>query len=123
MDERRQSPRMDVEVEVHYRTAQEFVAAYGRNISGGGLFVSTTEPHALNQPVLLRFTLPGVDHRFEIKGIVVWSHSAPGSSLPSGMGVKFVQIAPEDTKRILDFVKKAGLTLPGVKEPKEKKKA
>jgi hypothetical protein len=36
--DRRAGPRAEVELEVHYRTAQEFTAAYVRNISGGGIF-------------------------------------------------------------------------------------
>jgi hypothetical protein len=33
--DRRADLRADVELEAHYRTAQEFTAAYVRNISGG----------------------------------------------------------------------------------------
>ena len=53
MEERRQDPRIDVEVaiEIHYRTLQEFVTAYTKNISGGGVFIRTPKPHELNQKV------------------------------------------------------------------------
>jgi uncharacterized protein (TIGR02266 family) len=107
MEERRKDPRVEVEVEVRYRTAQEFVAAYSRNISGGGLFVRTGHPEKLNQKVLLRFTLPGVDPHFEVRGIVVWSNAVSRGSFPAGMGIKFLEITPEDSKRIAEFVQRA----------------
>ncbi len=73
MAEQRQELRANVEVEVNYRTLQEFIAAYSRNISGGGVFIRTPQPQPLNQEVLLRFTLPGIARRFEVRGVVVWS--------------------------------------------------
>jgi uncharacterized protein (TIGR02266 family) len=116
MDERRVDERVEVEVEVRYRTIQEFQAAYSRNISGGGLFIRTAQPQPLNQQVQLRFTLPGLDHRFEMGGVVVWSNISPRSSFPAGMGIKFLQIAPEDVKRISEFVKIAGMEMPTLKK-------
>jgi type IV pilus assembly protein PilZ len=105
MDERRDEPRADVEIEVHYRTVQEFLRAYSRNISGGGIFIKTSRPHALNQNVHLRFTLPGVDRRFEMPGIVVWENASTKGSLPAGMGIKFLEVTPGDAEIIRGFVK------------------
>jgi type IV pilus assembly protein PilZ len=107
MAERRQEDRANVEVEVNYRTAQEFLAAYSRNISGGGIFIRTAQPQPLNQSVMLRFTLPGIAHRFEINGIIVWVNTSSRSSFPVGMGVKFMSMPPKDAELIADFIKKA----------------
>jgi len=106
MQERREEPRVEVDIEVRYRTAQEFLSAYSRNISGGGIFVRTPQPLPLNHGVRLRFTLPGIVHRFEVSGIVVWSN--PGSSrssLPSGMGIKLVDLDPHSRELIAEFIK------------------
>lgn len=116
MDERRVDERVEVEVEVRYRTIQDFLAAYSRNISGGGLFIRTPQPQPLNQPVQLKFTLPGLDHRFEMGGIVVWSNMSPRSSFPAGMGIKFLHTAPDDVERIQEFVRNAGMELPTLKK-------
>ena len=106
MTERREDPRAEVNIEVRYRTAQEFLSAYSRNISGGGIFVRTAKPLPLNHGVHLRFTLPGISQRFEVDGIVVWSN--PGvsrSSLPTGMGIKLVNLDPGSRQLIAEFVK------------------
>ena len=106
MAERREEPRAEVDIEVRYRTAQEFLSAYSQNISGGGIFVRAAHPLPLNHSVRLRFTLPGIPHRFEVNGIVVWSN--PGlsrNSLPSGMGIKLVDLDPHSRELITEFVK------------------
>lgn len=106
MPEQRKEVRTEVEIEIGYRTAQEFLSAYARNISGGGIFVQTPQLLPLNQGVRLRFTLPGISHRFDVSGIVVWSN--PGSShssLPSGMGIKFLDIDSRSRELIAAFVK------------------
>ncbi len=106
MSEQREEPRVEVDVEVQYRTAQEFLSAYSRNISGGGIFVGTPQPLPLNHSVRLRFTLPGIPHRFEVNGIVVWSNPGSGrSSLPSGMGIKLLDLDPHSKGLIAEFVK------------------
>jgi len=117
MQERRTDPRAPVEVEVHYRSAQEFLSAYTLNVSGGGVYIMTKEPLPLNQVVHLRFTLPGVARVFNLQGLVVWTNPFPSrSSFPSGMGIRFMNLDPEGKKLIAGFVK---ATLPA--PPAEKK--
>jgi uncharacterized protein (TIGR02266 family) len=105
MDERRQEPRAEVDVEVHYRTAQEFLSAYTRNISGGGIFVRTQNPLPLNQTVRLRFTLPGIARTFECSGVVVWANAPSSrSALPSGMGIKLEELDQESRRLLSEYV-------------------
>ncbi len=106
MIERRENARADVEIEVRYRTAQEFLADYSRNISGGGIFIRTVKPLPLNQGVHLRFTLPGVPHQFDVSGIVVWSNPGSGrNALPAGMGVKLIDLDEQSKQLIAEYVK------------------
>ncbi len=107
MAEHRQDLRGEVAVEVHYRSAQEFLSAYSANISGGGIFLRTQEPLPVNHTVWMRFTLPGVPHPFESHGLVVWAIPAPQKSvLPAGMGIKFLDLASEAKQLIEAFVAK-----------------
>jgi type IV pilus assembly protein PilZ len=106
MQDRRVDPRAPVELEVHYRSAQEFLSAYTVNVSGGGIYIKTKEPLPLNQVVHLRFTLPGIARVFNLQGLVVWTNPHPSrSSFPSGMGIKFMNLDPEGKKLIAGFVK------------------
>jgi type IV pilus assembly protein PilZ len=106
MQDRRVDPRAPVELEVHYRSAQEFLSAYTVNVSGGGIYIKTKEPLPLNQVVHLRFTLPGIGRVFNLQGLVVWTNPHPSrSSFPSGMGIKFMNLDPEGKKLIAGFVK------------------
>lgn len=115
--ERRVDPRASVELEVHYRSAQEFLSAYTLNIGGGGIYIRTNQPLPLNREVHLRFTLPGVARVFNLQGLVVWTNPHPSrSSFPSGMGIKFMNLDSEGKKLIAGFVK-AKLPAP----PTEKK--
>ena len=107
-EENRKDPRAEVRIEIQYRTGQEFLAAYTKNISGGGVFIRTSQPFPLNQAVALRFTLPGINRQFEIGGLVVWVNSSPRSAFPAGMGVKFMEITPADFSAVAAFVKNAG---------------
>ena len=111
--------RAEVEIEIQYRTGQEFLAAYTKNISGGGVFIRTSQPLPLNQKVELRFTLPGLDRRFEIGGLVVWVNASSRSAFPAGMGIKFSEIKPADAKTIAEFVKGDGHEGPASKKPEK----
>ena len=107
MVERRAHPRVDAHLELQYQTPQAFLTAYMRNISGGGLFVETERACRLNETLRLRFKLPGIDHAFEIGGLVVWTHAQSTQAFPAGMGIKFVEITPEEVELIERFVRQA----------------
>lgn len=113
MPNRRREPRAEVEFEVHYRTAQEFLAAYSRNISRGGIYIQTQHPLQLAQEALIRFTLPGMPHRFEVNGVVVWiNFPTAHHSFPAGMGMKFLDLDPKARRLISGFIKKAQTPAP-----------
>lgn len=104
--ERRATPRAETELQVNYRTAQEFTAAYVRNISGGGIFIRTQQPLPLNSEVQIRLTLPGHTRVLAVRGVVVWNTPYPSrSSFPSGMGIKFLSLEPDVQKLISGFVR------------------
>jgi type IV pilus assembly protein PilZ len=107
-EEKRKDPRADVQIEIQYQTDREFLAAYTKNISGGGVFIRTSQPLSLNQKVALRFTLPSIDHQFEIGGLVVWVNSSPRGAFPVGMGIKFLEIKPADADAVAEFVRNTG---------------
>ncbi len=103
----RAGPRVDVHLEVRYHSAQGFVAAYATKLNGGGLFIATPTPLAVNQDVLLQFRLPGVAEPLELQGLVVCSNPfASQTAFPTGMGIKFLGLEPELRTILEDFVRR-----------------
>ena len=69
------------------------------NISGGGIFVRTQHPLALNQVVRVRFTLPGITHKFECNGTVVWANVMATAIREAGALTGFVGTVEDITER------------------------
>jgi uncharacterized protein (TIGR02266 family) len=102
--ERRSSQRIPVEMWVEESTDRELYFQRGANISVGGIFLERTIPHARGTIVTLQFTLPDDTTPIKVKGEIV---NVGESSAELGMGVKFLDLAPNDGKRIEDFVERA----------------
>lgn len=135
-DERRQYPRQAVRILVDYDTEDSFLYDYSTDLSEGGIFIATKTPLAQGNQIDLRFTLPGSDHVFQLKGEVTWVHEkveAPtaagiesldalddalnmlntqnsdpaaekGKELPTGMGIKFLNVSLEEQKTLRQFL-------------------
>ena len=76
------------------------------NMGIGGAFVRTDQPVPPGQPVTLRIYLHPNDQPISVAGEVVWWR-APGQGKEPGMGVKFVQMSPQEQSRFKEFL--AGL--------------
>jgi len=104
--ERRIGPRRPLVVrQVRLEASHEIFFGYAVNISPGGLYIQTVNPKPQGTEFVLRFNLPGDESAIQCRAVVAWSreyHSE--SSARAGMGVKFLEIADEDAKRIQDFV-------------------
>ena len=104
--DRRIGPRRPLVVrQVRLEASHEIFFGYAVNLSAGGLYIQTPNPKPQGTEVLLRFNLPGDESPIECRAVVVWRreyHSE--SSTRAGMGVKFLEMADEDAKRIQAFV-------------------
>jgi type IV pilus assembly protein PilZ len=105
--ENRKHPRIDVWIEVTFKSSRELVTSYMRNISKGGVFIQTEEPLDLGTVLALTFQLPGQENLIKIKGKVVWYNPAGGIQ-NSGMGVQFTEM-PEEDRHILEGFIEANL--------------
>ncbi len=73
------------------------------NLSLGGAFIRTETPAQPGTPVTLRVYLGDEEAPVSILGEVVWWRM-PGHGDPPGMGVRFVQVAPEDLEKVKAFL-------------------
>ena len=98
--ERRRQLRATTNFTVRCKTPRELQNVYAKNISGGGLFITTNRPPALGATVSCEIQLPGDPDLIPVKGQVVWVNDAGVKNLESGIGVKFTQITATNRKRI-----------------------
>jgi type IV pilus assembly protein PilZ len=108
--DRRQFERVLVDLEVDYRCEDTFLFAYITDISAMGIFVQTRSPEPPGTRLNLRFTVPGQGptSSFELEGEVIWINPyRPGDreNLNPGMGIRFVDLTPQDRERLTELVK------------------
>lgn len=104
--EHRASPRVDVESEITLVSEDNFYQGFSENISEGGLFVVTYQPHRVGDVITVRFTLPGVERTLEARAEVRWvREGAPDRDVAPGLGVRFVELADDDRACIERFVR------------------
>ena len=77
------------------------------NLSGGGVFIRTLNPMDLGEEFPLKLHVPDGQGAIEVVCKVIWAnkYGKETKDSPRGMGVKFLNLSPEEKKRIEDFVK------------------
>ena len=98
--ERRSAKRVPVSIWVEETRENELYFQLAGNISAGGVFFEKTIPHPVGTQVRLKFELPN-GARIETEGEVV---NIPNKEKGIGAGIRFVNLSPEDEKKILEFV-------------------
>lgn len=79
------------------------------NISLGGVFIKTDAPLEKGARFCLRVCLPDQVADLDVDCEVVWSQkkgdsAGSGAAGPAGMGVRFLDLSPEDMKRIVNIL-------------------
>ena len=91
-----------------------FLYASIANISAMGIFVKTTDPRPVGTMLMMSFEPPGYEP-FKLEGEVAWINvvRADGDNPNPGMGVRFVNLRPEERERLVEVVR----TIAYVREP------
>jgi len=103
----RNAERFDLEVEVDLESDHNFYTGLTQNISAGGLFIATHHLRRIGDRITLKFQLPGSDQPLAVETEVRWIRE--NSSLQrvdgaTGMGVRFINLAPEAAAAIQKFL-------------------
>jgi uncharacterized protein (TIGR02266 family) len=101
MKERRQHPRLSIAVEVDFGSEHNFYSAKTRDISVGGLFIDTDV--ALPLGTLVKLDLKFLQKRLSVEAEVTWVLLGEGDR-STGVGVRFVDLAPSAKKSIEAFM-------------------
>lgn len=94
---KRNEPRVPIELKVEYKRINAFFADYTQNISKGGTFIKTEKPLPVGTEFVFKLVLPGGSasqetQTMELKGKVQWvctTESQTETQKP-GMGIGFV---------------------------------
>ncbi len=87
-DERRNEPRLDATLCVHYKSLDELVVAYTTDMSSGGLFVSTRDFIPVGSVVELEIELP--DDGVTVRTLARVAHVVDTGER-AGMGMEFLK--------------------------------
>jgi uncharacterized protein (TIGR02266 family) len=101
--ERRVHPRIPLKLLVQFRLQDmdEFMREYAVNLSVGGMFIRTSDPHPRESLVYLQFTLVAGDKLIEGLGKVV--HVNPPTHEVPGMGIEFVNL-DDESREFIDSI-------------------
>ena len=104
--EPRQHERYPVDLRVDYSTRDAFLANRVSNLSKGGLFIATDKPLPVQSELDLVLTLKEEDARIRARGRVIWNYDIrQGTSrVIPGMGIKFLDLSPDDSRKLVDYL-------------------
>jgi uncharacterized protein (TIGR02266 family) len=100
MTERRRSPRYEVVLKLRYETEEAFGDTVIRSLSSGGLYLSTQTPFNVGSEFAVVVDLPQKEEWIKGTCEVVWVNEIDTENYPKGMGVRFIQMAPEYRSRL-----------------------
>lgn len=104
-EERRRFARAPMRMLINYEIESSIRSDYTTDISGGGLFIQTTNPLPVGTTLLIQLAFPNVPRLIEATGKVVrileWSAS---SDSPPGMGIQFIDLKPSDRAFIVQLL-------------------
>jgi len=110
-DERRKDERVLAEIKLKFKSANGFIQKYAEDISKGGVFISTDKPLPFDTVVKLVLIFPdGEELKLDGKVIYVLNQEEAKKLLRSpGMGVQFINVTPEMSKKLEEKIEKLKL--------------
>jgi uncharacterized protein (TIGR02266 family) len=90
----REHERMPYSVQVEFRTPSSFLVAYSVNLSRGGLFIETDAEIPSGAMVTVDFSIPTAG-QISLNGAVSWRRGVDSTDGPPGLGVEFLDVAPQ----------------------------
>ena len=110
-DERRSWERFPTKIEVDYGSGDTFLFSYIENISEMGIFIRTDDPMQVGETLSMSFGHGG--NVFELMGEVAWINPVRPDSINPGMGVRFIDLTPEQRERVVELVRTIAYLQPG----------
>ncbi len=111
--DRRDHPRVPIELKVEYKKLNTFFADYTKNICKGGTFIQTEKPLEVGTRFIFKLHVPTLNEPFNLTGEVKWV-VRPGEPVPPGidpnhepgMGIQFLYKDDEERTAVHNAVEK-----------------
>ena len=111
--ERRDDPRVPIELKVEYKKLNTFFADYTKNICKGGTFIRTKKPLDVGTQFVFKLVVPKLKEPLSIRGQVRWvkregepsPEGVPEDHEP-GMGIRFIYDSPDQRTMVESTVEK-----------------
>jgi len=104
--DQRASQRCTLQVQVSGVCENNFFMGFSENISEGGVFIATMCPPAVGETIDLSLAV-GHEQALLVKGEVRWHRTDDGGA-PTGCGVKFFPLSPEQEALIAHAISQSG---------------
>ena len=108
--QQRSDPRFFARIAIFHGPYQkEILTDYSVNMSTGGVFIETGKLLPEGEEITVKFNLPGFDAIITANARVAWVNEPSElkkPSLPSGMGLQFLDLSLEDLHTIRVFLDK-----------------
>ena len=105
---KRGEPRVDVHLHLRWgKGIHDLRPGRILNLNISGTFFSTAKLYPIDTMVNLEISLTGLDHPLCCMGRVAWVNHpewVKTNKLPVGMGVQFLELAPEDAEALKNFL-------------------
>jgi type IV pilus assembly protein PilZ len=112
-EDRRETPRVPIQLKVEYKKLNTFFADYTKNICKGGTFIRTKKPLDVGTVFLFQLGVPKLVKPIEIRGEVKWVKREGEPSPPGvaedhepGMGIRFIYDTPDERAQLEGAVEK-----------------
>lgn len=115
---RRELLRIQAEIEVHFKSFDQFYKEYAKNISKGGIFIKSNSPLPSQTVIEIKIFLPGEKKPIDTVGEVVHTiepETAKERGWDPGMGIHFVDFPQAMQERLTRYVDSQAKVNPEVK--------
>ena len=116
-EERRQTERLPIQLQVEYRSLNTFLSDYTRNISKGGTFIQTEKPKPAGTEFVFSLLVPGFAEPLVLSGKVVWcvcqDDASPAN--PAGMGIEFQYKDDDERDRVAAAIRETMVCQLGIR--------
>jgi Tfp pilus assembly protein PilZ len=91
--EKRANIRKSCDIPIYYATSDQVYSSNIKNISASGLFIVSEKMLPVGDELLMTFKMEGLNKPIKLKGEIAHTNSM-------GMGVKFMDIKPEISRKL-----------------------